>query len=345
MKEYDIRRLKRVRLMGRDDREAPGFRMLYSGSCAEMRIKGRRLDIEIEAEYDAFRHYISFVVDGLAAQTFSPIPGTHTYTVFMNMDPDKVHEVLIIKETMDFRDKSFVSLKKVITDGKFMPLKKKTMRVEFIGDSITAGEGLRGPKSFSEWLPMAFGSLEDYSRVTAEKLHALYQNVAISGWGIHNAWNNNCAENIPSVYDDISYSVGKPYDFSFDPDAVVIALGTNDNGSLHQKPFTDENGGTFKLEDNAEGFDIIHDSALSFIRHLREVNPRARLLWIMFHDKGMVHDAVEKAVSEAADEGIDIRFDVPILLDHMPRGGMGSRLHPGPVAHRAVADRVAKLLK
>lgn len=345
MRSYSIRSLKRVRLMGRFDKEAQGFGMLYNGASAEMRIKGSCLDVEIEARQGGLRHYISFVVDGLVAQTFSPLPGKQVYTVFLNMDPSKTHDVLILKETMDFLDTSCVTLHRVMTDGKFMPLKKKATRIEFIGDSITAGEGVRGPKKFSEWLPMAFGTYESYSRLAAEKLRAVYQNVAVSGWGIHNSWDNYPQRNLPSIYDQLSLSLPKPYDFDFDPDAVVIALGTNDNGSLNNPAGTDENGTPFRLTRDAAGFAMVHDSALAFLRHLHEVNSRARLLWILFHASGMVHDAIEKAVSEAAAEGIDVRFDVPILLDRLPRGGMGSRLHPGPVAHRVIAARVAELLK
>ena len=345
MKEYDIRACKRVRLMGRFDREEAGFRMTHSGSLAELRVKGSRLDIEIEAGCDSLRQYLSFVVDGLVAQTFSPIPGRHVYTVFLNMDANKTHDVTVIKETMDFDGSSFVTLHKLITDGKFMPLRKRERKIEFIGDSITAGEGVRGPKPFNEWLPMAFCSMNDYARLTAEKLHARFQTVAMSGWGIHNAWNNELRRNIPAIYDQIGNTVNKPYDFSFDPDAVVIALGTNDNSSMNQPPFTDENGVSFALRDDEEGRRLIYGSALSFIRHLHEVNPRARLLWISFHTEGMVHDAIKAAVTDAAKEGIDIRFDEPIDLNHMPRGGIGSRMHPGPVAHKIIAERVCELLR
>ena len=345
MKQYDIRACKRVRLMGRYDKDEAGFHMTHTGSLAEMRIKGSRLDVEIEADYDSSRPYLSFIVDGLVAQTFSPIPGTHVYTVFLNMNPNKTHDVTIIKETMDFDGSSFVTLHKLITDGAFMPLRKKEKRIEFIGDSITAGEGLHGPRSFCEWISMAFGAIDGFPHVTAERMHACFQTVAMSGWGIHNAWNNDVKRSIPRIYDLVGNTVRKPYDFSFDPDAVVIALGANDSCSLGQPPYTDENGVSFALHDDEEGRRMIYDSSLSFIRHLHEVNPRARLLWLNFSKGGMVHDTIRAAVNDAAEEGIDIRFDEPIDLNHMPRGGMGSRRHPGPVAHKIIADRVVKLLK
>lgn len=345
MKEYDIRALKRVRLMGRYDRFEPGFRMVHSGACAEMRVKGSRLDMEIEAAHDDRRHYISFVVDGLIAQTFAPIPGRHVYTVFLDMNPQKTHDVLIIKETMDYEGMSFVTLHRLFTDGSFMPLRKREMRIEFIGDSVTAGEGLRGPKKFCEWIPMVYGALEGLSYVTAQKLHACYNTVAISGWGLHNGWNNDRAHSIPAIYDRIGLSVNKPYPFDFDPDAIVIELGENDKCSMSQPPFTDENNISFRMTDDETGRKLVYDSALNFICHLHRVNPRARMLWIMLSTSGMVHDMVSRAVETAASEGIDIRFDEPVDLNHMPRGGMGSRRHPGPLTHKIIAGRIAKLLK
>lgn len=69
------------------------------------------------------------------------------------------------------------------------------------------------------------------------------------------------------------------------------------------------------------------------------------MLWIVLSTSGMVHDMVLRAVETAASEGIDIRFDEPVDLSHMPRGGMGSRSHPGPLTHKIIAGRIAKLLK
>ncbi len=347
MKTYLVRDCAFIRLCGRYDTDEAGFRMIYSGAYADIAVTGSRFDAEIECVCDLRRHYVSFEVDGLLAQTFAPIPGKHFYTVFLGMEPSRVHRVRIIKETQCFFDESYVRLTRVRTDGEIKLLPPARRRIEFIGDSITAGEGGRGPVSFDEWLPMMFSSHDNFTALTAKALNADYSTLAISGWGVITGWDNNPSNRLPAVYDRLyGYQNEKRYDFSFKPDTVVIALGTNDNNALSHAPFTDPaDGSVHKLTDSAEDMKRLEDGACAFMRGIASQNPRARLVWLCFYTGGCIHDALERAVERVKSDGTDAAFGVPLDLYHLPRGGMGSRYHPGAASHRHIARELIKLLR
>lgn len=202
MKSIDIRK-SGAYLGGRYDKNEAGFAMTWPGSYARILAHAGRLDVEIDAVYGQRRDYLSFEVDGLAAQTFSPLEGKHWYTIYLGMDPSRTHEVRIIKETMAFPDKCSVRLTRLRSDGDLVPVTGGRRRIEFIGDSITCGEGCRGPEKFDEWLPMMFGAGSAFPRLTAEALGAEYNCVAISGWGVLNGWDNNPESCIPRIYDKL----------------------------------------------------------------------------------------------------------------------------------------------
>lgn len=138
----------------------------------------------------------------------------------------------------------------------------------------------------------------------------------------------------------------KDYDFSFHPDKIVIALGTNDSGAMNNAPYTDpETGIVYKLTDSQEDQKRLEDGALAFIHLLHEKNPHADLYWILFFDKGPVYEPISKAVQQARNEGIHIKFAVPLTLDGMTKQDMGSRAHPGLKAHQKISKALLKLLK
>ncbi len=352
MKTYTIRETKEIRLSGRFDPNEPHFPMLWSSSSAELKMEGSSLEVEIDCQYTSMAPYLSFTVDGLRSQNFVPLKGKHWYPVFLGLS-NQVHHVRIAKETQPFGGdwNAFVSLNRIRMDGKLLPMDEPKMKIEFIGDSITSGEGCKGPVSFMEWVPMVFSSSDTYAKMTADALHAQYQVVSQSGWGVLGAWDNNPSGSIPKVYHKICGAVGaqgaqKDYDFSFNPDKVVIALGTNDAGAIGNAPYTDpETGVTYNLTDSEEDQKRLEDACFAFIHTLHEKNPNAALYWIVFYDKGPVHDAVKAAVERAVQEGIAIRFSVPLTLDGMKKCEMGSRAHPGLKAHQRISKSLVKLLK
>ena len=345
MKTFTIRECENVRFSGRDDSTILGFPLYWSLSSVEFLVKASRFEIELECGYEILRPYISFEVDGLRAQTFSPLNGKHWYCVFLHMDANRAHTVRVIKETQPFSDDpgGLITATRVKTDGQLLPLPPRQKRFLFIGDSITSGEGIRGPQSFMEWLPMTFGASDTYPRLVGDAMNADVEVLSQSGWGVFCAWNNERSHNVPSIFDQICAPLGnaRKADFTISPDAVFIALGTNDEGALAQPPFIDpDTGETFKLTDSPDDMKMVEDAAFSFVCHLREIYPSSRLVWISFSEGKKVSEAIRRSVVRANAE-----YLIPMKLDRLPRGGLGSRSHPGPVAHRKIAKEIIRYLK
>lgn len=131
-------------------------------------------------------------------------------------------------------------------DGEFLPVKEHKYKIEFIGDSITSGEGTYGALPDTDWLAMYMSSSENYATYTAKVLDADYRLISQGGWGVYCGWDNDVRHNILLLREDlrswlreVNESVGaqKDYDFaSWKPDAIVVNLGTNDASAFNQPP-------------------------------------------------------------------------------------------------------------
>ncbi len=92
---------------------------------------------------------------------------------------------------------------------------------------------------------MFFSSLRDYAYLTAKELDAEYRVFSQSGWGVCNTWDNNPNGALPKYYrqicglmkSDMNEELGgnENFDFSsWQPDVIVVNLGTNDASAFDQ---------------------------------------------------------------------------------------------------------------
>jgi lysophospholipase L1-like esterase len=357
LKTIDIRAAEHVRLSGRFDPAQPGFPMMWTAACAGLMLTGSELWAQIQCSYEKYKPYLSFEVDGLRAQTFAPIQGTHWYNVMLGMDASKAHRVRITLESQAFSGDpaSYAALLALRFDGEFQPLPEPECKLEFVGDSLTSGEGLRGPKGFMEWVPMCFSASDGYARLVSDRLKAQYQVVSQSGWGVMRGWDGNPRTTLPKVYDSIcmphamdapgglNHGGEKQYDFQFGPDAVIVNLGSNDSSALSHNPFIDPATGetaTFTLEDLPQ----FEDECFRFLSHLHDKNPRARLLWAYGICGDELTAPIQAAVKRARAAGIPAEYLALPRLNTI-RGGMGSRNHPGAAAQKRMADLIVGALR
>ena len=183
-------------------------------------------------------------------------------------------------------------------DGEFLPVKEHKYKIEFVGDSITSGEGTYGAISDTDWLTMYMSSSENYATFTAKALDADYRIISQGGWGVYCGWDNDVRHNIPSYYEKIcglgfgkaneSAGAQKDYNFaSWKPDAIIVNLGTNDASAFNQPPFTiPETGETFKQHKNTDGNFMEKDrerfenAVYDFLKMIRKNNPEAHIVWV-----------------------------------------------------------------
>ena len=87
--------------------------------------------------------------------------GTHRVCVFRGTDPNTVKNVRIIKDTQAYSADadSLLQLCALETDGCLENVPERELKLEFIGDSITSGEGDIGEAAFPwDWTSMIFSA-------------------------------------------------------------------------------------------------------------------------------------------------------------------------------------------
>jgi lysophospholipase L1-like esterase len=106
-------------------------------------------------------------------------------------------------------------------------------RLEFVGDSITAGYGVEGDSPTCIYSPQTENAELTYAAQTAAQLGAAYHVAAVSGLGVVRNYNSDGSLSPGTMlsYYGRTLANEEAEDWNFEvwvPDAVVINLGTND---------------------------------------------------------------------------------------------------------------------
>ncbi len=353
-----------LHIWGRTLDELDPLTLFWTGSAVEVNVRGSELWVNFDLSYEVHESWIDIVLNGALTQRFMLPKGESRICVFRNMTPDQVKNVRIIKDTQPMLaddSKNLLHVTAVETDGSFEPVTLREKKIEFIGDSITTGEGMTGAHEDMDWLPMYFSAVDNYAFMVAEKLGAEYRAISQGGFGVYCGWDNNRLHNIPSVYPKVCGVVdGKSaeprgnefYDFTkWQPDAIVVNLGTNDNSGFDQPEFVDPvSGVSNQMHRNGDGSlnreDVLKfENALKdFLKTLRKCNPGAHILWAY----GMLGHELEPAIIEAINSYTMETGDTNLEYVSLPNtegDDFGSRQHPGHGSHVKAAAVLTERLK
>ncbi|MBR2288101.1 MAG: hypothetical protein IJ865_07640 [Clostridia bacterium] len=205
-----------------------------------------------------------------------------------------------------------------------------------------------------DWIPTWFSAMHTYAFQTADLLGAQCQIISQSGWGLRCGWDNHPDHTLPSIYDAACAiaSWDEKWDFAAHPmDAVIVNLGTNDDGAFHQPPYVDPvSGETFQNKLLADGsydeacLQAIMDAQVSFLRHLRELHPTAYLFWCYGMIGHNLEACLEAGVRRYSEESGDTRVRY-LSLPETAQEDYGARAHPGREAHKKAATFLARELE
>ena len=270
----------RLRYMGRIDfsnPKAPVF--VYPCTNVTLRFRGSGMALEISNIHGYYENSIGIILDGVQRKILLPESGCVRITVGESLSED-IHELMVFKR-MDSCHYFVIQGIFLPEDGCLLPPPEMPeRRMEFYGDSVTAGEvceledycGKADPPHNGQYT----NSYYSYAWYTARMLNAQIHDVAQGGIALLPGTGYYCAPELigmEQMYDKIqsnpSLGPQKQWDFSrYTPHVVVVAIGQNDN---HPEDIM------------AQG--IEHDKALhwrkhylSFIRRLRELYPRATII-------------------------------------------------------------------
>lgn len=272
-----------VNLYGRTYTKNGKLMLDHAATAIEFGIIGRELSVSIYCNNQIF---ICVYVDGEFLNRFRLSSGTNEYVLFDDIE-DEYHKVRIVRSN-EATDGEIGIVE--ISAAKFATVPEKSeLKIEFIGDSIAVGYGIKGVNGQSRTVENSDATLA-YAYTAASTLNADYSIVAVSGICIKAKMWQNITMN--DIYKKISTSNAENYAFNFDPDVVVLNIGTNE--------------ATFLIEKDGSYSDIFPNDYYEFLTYLREKNPNAYIICIygMMGADSRITNGIETAIGEMNDEKV-----------------------------------------
>ena len=368
LKRYNLGDANGLRVCGRYSGDVDPLELFWTGSGVEFCVKASEVWIEVESTYNLYEPWISITLNGARIIRQMLPAGRYYIPVIRNMTASEAKIIRLYKDVqaMSGDDHHGLRVWSILTDGEFVPVPVRKLKLEFIGDSITSGEGAIGAQKENDWVSIFFDSVNNYANLVGQKLDADVHVISQSGWGVLTGWDNNPDCAIPDYYEKLcglafgSENAGKgaqkPYDFSkWSADVIVINLGTNDGGAFNSPEYIDPVSGkrtkqrllpdgSFDPDDERRFI----DKCKLFLAHLRYHNPDSYLLWTYGMLGSFMEEPIKRAVEEYSADTGDKKVSYMSLTEAKDES-VGSRCHPGVLCHEKaaqdIADRINEILK
>ena len=332
-----------IRFLGRMDLTRECCALDWTGSGLEVRFQGSDLWAELEAPAASPIFWMIVLADGCPVTRFPVEPGCRFYPLILGMEPEQSRVVTVIKETQCMPDhpEATVLVHSLRMKGELLPLPASRRRIEFIGDSLTSGEGSLAPRNNPEWITPWFSAAANYSYVACRLLDAERRVLSQSGWGVCWDWQHNSANNMSDGYDRIvgvlkgpaaeERGCRKPCDFSsWIPDIVCIRLLSNDVNGMNMMNSFDRDRET------------VVSGCVSLIRKVRLHNPSSSVVWIL-PGSDSHPELAQEAVGRLQAEGMQQLFT--FALPDYTEEDFGARAHPNARWNEKAGTLLAGYLK
>jgi lysophospholipase L1-like esterase len=313
---------------------------------ARFRGTGAAVMLRDEFKWGTNRNYYDAVIDGKMAVKIAPEMTAERFEIVSGLE-NAEHTLTLVKRTEagigwgEFLGFEFAG-------GILPPPERPARRIEFIGDSITCGTGIEADNNSAECQADGWGQPYNnarlaYGPVLARSLNAECHVSAVSGIGLLRNYSfQHDPRPMPEVYDLLFFEQTQSPKWDakrFVPDAVVLALGTNDfsPGDSEREP-TDA--------------DAFAAEYVKFIKRLRADYPQAEMFCIsspMLGDHWPTpadtfatdqKNAITKTVEEL-NAGGDSKVHKYISL---PVVGIGCGTHPNVEQQAMMASQLGAVL-
>ena len=364
LKTYSLKEVEHYKVHGRTEDDMYPLPLFFNGSGIEVNVTGSELWIDLEVDCDVHEPWIWTAINSAFMSRQMLLPGSYSICIFGSMSPEAVKNVKFIRElqAMSEDNSCHILVKGFQTDGFFLPVSDRRYKLEFIGDSITSGEGTYGANEDTDWIAMYMSSSRNYAVMVSDALDADYHLFSQGGWGVLSGWDNNPNSNIPSRYEKLcglaggefneKLGVSRPYHFEkWKADAIIVNLGTNDASAFNQPAFTDPvTGKTFKQHKNPDGSfnpdDLMRfeQAVIDFLAMIRKHNPDSHIVWtygMLGYDLTLaITDAINRYQKQSGDENVAF-----LQLPNTTEETVGAHAHPGVKSHERAAKVLIEYLK
>lgn len=352
MKIFLVNEIQEKKILGRAKVLEDSIAIFWSASGIELNVRASELWARIDSDFSTHEVWIAIFIDGAQTARLMLGKGRNEICVFRNMNPEVVKNVRIYKETqaMECDARHKMILKDFRTDGIFLPVKNAKLKIEFVGDSITSGEGAVGAKIECDWISAFFGATKTYAFKLAQILGADFNVISQSGWGVVTGYDNDTSHAIPAYYEKTcgllrgaeneTLGAQSEWDFSlWQPDLIIVNLGTNDQGAFMNPPCAKTN---FKMKLCADGTpekssaEFFEKGVVDFLGLLRAKNPCAKIFWCYGMMGRLLAKNIEAALALYKKQSGDTNAHF-ILLPEIDSEESGALSHPSEAQHEIVA--------
>ena len=206
------------------------------------------------------------------------------------------------------------------------PPAEKKMRLEFLGDSITAGFGVVASADQDTYYTYEQDSTKAYAYMTAQLLDAEIRTEAISGQGVYRNCNGEAGVQFKRIF-DMAIRTQDGYDHSqWIPDVMVLNCGTND-----------EPGGTDE--------ETMYKEADFLLNKVRDAYPKTKIIWTYGLMNSKYHDTFTKLISDKNKNGDRNLYYLPLEQITLEQNEIGAIGHPNVNASERAAKKLAKFIE
>lgn len=313
---------------------ASGIEFTYNGTGFEMNVFGDSMIAQGKDKQPRFAVY----VDGekIADEQVTENAKLYQFTTSEENKPTTV-KILKLSEAAE----STMGLGEItVTGTDVKPTAEKELKIEFIGDSITCGYGVDDEVKEHHFSTSTEDATKAWAYKAAQKLDADYSLVSYSGHGIISGYTGNgnkvTSQLVPKIYERFAKSYGNyngifnvsgiDWDFSrFQPDFVVINLGTNDASYCG----SDKERATEYATEYTE-----------FLKVVRKNNPDAHIICALGVMGDSLYPSVKIAVENYTAETGDTKVSHLHLTPQNGSTGYAADWHPTEATHEIASDEL-----
>ena len=303
----------------------------YTNSSFTVHFRGTKLSAVLRTgENDPINApAVRIYVDGEAVSEHVLETVVQELTLFQSEQPEE-HTIRVVKFTE--AGMSYVGLTVLNYDGELLPVPEDTRtKALFIGDSITCGFGVLGAPDAEYTLRDEDGELS-YAGVLAKRMNWNAEWVSVSGHGMFAEYTGDPENVLPREFPYTNWFYDKEIreDYSrFQPDIVVINLGTNDQDPMKANPWV-RKGFLSKYE--------------TFLYTLRIAYPKAKILCVLGTLAPGMFPLVEQVIEKVKKEGMEEVYGLELPFHDVEHDGMACG-HPSKITHEKDAKRIEDFVR
>jgi lysophospholipase L1-like esterase len=307
-----------------DGRDAAGPRCAWPACAVRLHFRGTAVNALLGGPGSSG---FQVVVDGKPTATLELTGGQSVYAVASGLAAGE-HTVELWRRNEAFQGVVQVKGFQLAEGAALLPAPKPTRRIEFIGDSITAGYGNEAASKEEHFTPKTENAWLAWGPVAARTLKA---DVMVEAWSGIWLMDNGKDQPMPKRWElALPMDAGSRWDFAkWQADAVVVNLGTNDsNRPIDEKPWTDAYRG--------------------LIASIRSHYPKAHIFLTIgamgWGPKECIPAYNERIAAALAQEGDKLVHAVK-LANQRQEDGIGADWHPSVKTHQIMADTIAAAIR